>query len=565
MAHRRIVPLPLTLRRVTVSHTELITPRLQRVTVGGPQLKEFERDGLTLPAFACPGFDDHVKLIFAAYGDIADVLPRQVDQGIEWRASDALETRDYTPVHVDVDRGEMSLDFVVHTAGDVNGSAAGIGETWACGALPGDELWFVGPKASTRIPDDVDWILLAGDETAQPAVERFLAERPVDVPARIVLTVADESARRDFTLGPDDEIRWVLAASDDRESLAAAVADVTPLPGRPYIWAAAESRALLPVRKDAARRLDAPKTHIDITGYWHLTAASEPAAETVGDAPSSGTPTLPLVTSPVTWFAVRAALRSGLLETVDVHRPLRSALSAQAPLVDVLLSCGVLEESDGVIGLTDVGQTILGDEHVAEDFDGVGAEQILALIDLADAADDDRPAWQLRTGQTFADAADSDGDVRDELADRSAGRVYLMPAISRLPVFAAENIGFCGPGAAVVADGVGRTVEPLTGTFDAVVAVDALTCRTDDEAVAFLARLRDLTGELLLIESTELDALGGDIAERALVHFATVGSAPRDHRRIEGLAGAAGWTASEPVPVGWGTAAITLRRDPKAP
>ncbi|WOC13622.1 siderophore-interacting protein [Gordonia sp. MP11Mi] len=564
MAQRRIVPLPLTLRRLTVSSTEPITPRMRRVRLGGPELREFERDGLTLPALVCPGFDDHVKLIFASSGDVADVLPKQVEQGIEWRASEALETRDYTPVQVDLERGELTLDFVVHTAGagQGHGPAAGIGETWACAARPGDELWFVGPKSSTEIPDDVDWILLAGDETAQPAVERFLAERPVDVPARIVLAVGDESARRDFCLGPDDEITWVVAAAGDREILAAAVADVTPLPGRPYVWAAAESRALLPIRKFASRQLDTPKSHRDITGYWHLTDV-EP--QTAPDDRPQATATLPLVTSPVTWFAVRAALRSGLLEAIDVEHPRRSSLTEQAPLVDVLLACDVLLDRDGALWLTDTGETLLADEHVAEDFDGVSADQMLALADLADALGTGRPAWQVRTGQTFAETAAAQEEVSDELVDRSSGRVYLLPAITRLPVFTRQRLGFCGPGADVVADGVGRTVEPLTQTYDAVVCVDALANRTDEEVEAFLRDLRDVTGEAVVIESTSPDGLGGDPAEHALIQLATVGSAPRDDARVAELAASAEWTATDTVSVGWGTTAITLRRDPKTP
>ncbi|MCF8589405.1 siderophore-interacting protein [Gordonia liuliyuniae] len=562
MTHRRIVPLPLTLRRLTVSSTERITPRMQRVRLGGPELGEFERDGLTLPALVCPGFDDHVKLIFASSGDVADVLPKQVEQGIEWRASDALETRDYTPVRLDVHGRELVLDFVVHTAGtgQESGPAAGIGEAWACAARPGDELWIVGPKSSTEKPDDVDWILLAGDETAQPAVERFLAERPVDVPARIVLAICDESARRDFDLGPDDEITWVLAAADDRETLAAAVADVAPLAGRPYVWAAAESRALLPIRKFASRRLGAAKSHTDITGYWHLTDVEQQAAS--DDQPQNA-PTLPLVTSPVTWFAVRAALRSGLLEVVDIDHPLRLSLVEEAPLVDVLLACDVLVDRDGALWLTDTGEMLLVDEHVAEDFDGVAADQVLALVDLADALDTGRPAWQVRTGQTFAEAAVAHDDVRDELVDRSAGRVYLLPAITTLPVFSRERIGFCGPGAGVVAEGVGRTVEPLSGTYDAVVGADALASRTDHEVVAFLRDLRGATDEAVLIESTSPDGLGGDPTEHALVHLATVGCAPRDGSRVADLAAAADWVVTDTVSVGWGTTATTLRRDPK--
>ncbi|GAA4678098.1 siderophore-interacting protein [Gordonia humi] len=556
MAQRTITPLPLTLRRLMVLGTRRVTPRLQRVRLGGPELGAFERDGLSLPAFASPGFDDHVKVIFAAEGDVTDVLPVQLDQGIRWRASELLQTRDYTPIEVDRDRGEMSLDFVIHSDGD---PAAGPGEKWARDARPGDDLWIVGPKSSTVIPDDVDWTLLVGDETAQPAIERFLAERPVAGPARIVAAISDECARRDFALGPDDEVTWVLAPSGDSSALAAAVADVVPLPGHAYVWAGAESRALLPVRKHAARGLGVPKSHVDITGYWHLREAESAVPHQESSAPRSS-----LVTSPVTWFAVRAALRCGLLENIDVDRPTRASLSEQGPLVDVLIDCGVVADRAGVLELTEIGDTLVTDEHAAESFDGVDAEQILALAHLADAVATGRPAWQTHTGQTFAEVADDDTRVSAELVDRSAGRVFLLPAIRRLAVFeAGRSVGFCGPGAAVVADGVGRAVEPLVGEYDAVVAVDALGYRTDDEIVDFLRGLHEVADRVVLIEATSQDALGGTGVERALIYFATVGAAPRSAERYTQLAAAAGWAQADSVALGWGVDAITLRADPR--
>ncbi|MET7133110.1 SIP domain-containing protein, partial [Cellulosimicrobium sp. MI9406] len=73
-------------------------------------------------------------------------------------------------------------------------AARGAATAHARAARPGAALWFVRPKASTVWHDDVDWALLAGDETALPAFRRFLAERPVDAPVQGVLAVGHAPA-----------------------------------------------------------------------------------------------------------------------------------------------------------------------------------------------------------------------------------------------------------------------------------------------------------------------------------------------------------------------------------
>ncbi|MEB4616465.1 siderophore-interacting protein, partial [Leucobacter sp. M11] len=114
MAQHRFRPLPLVHRRLTVLRVARVTPRMLRVTLGGEELTGFTRDGLDLAAFDSPGFDDHVKLIFAPGGDLAAALPRQLADTIDWPAAPHRETRDYTPRRFDPVAGELDLDFVLH-------------------------------------------------------------------------------------------------------------------------------------------------------------------------------------------------------------------------------------------------------------------------------------------------------------------------------------------------------------------------------------------------------------------------------------------------------------------
>ena len=92
-----------------------VTARMRRITVSGEQLGAFD----THASWVAPGFDDHVKLIFASDGDVASALPVQLEHGIEWGPSETRQARDYTPRAVrETAAGlEVDLDFVRHGHG----------------------------------------------------------------------------------------------------------------------------------------------------------------------------------------------------------------------------------------------------------------------------------------------------------------------------------------------------------------------------------------------------------------------------------------------------------------
>jgi NADPH-dependent ferric siderophore reductase len=108
---------PLVVRTVAVDRVEDLTPRMRRVVLRGEQLGSFTQEGITHPAFEAPGFDDHVKLIFAQGGPLGSALPRQLPDGIEWTDAPHRAARDYTPRRVDHTSGELVLDFVLHGEG----------------------------------------------------------------------------------------------------------------------------------------------------------------------------------------------------------------------------------------------------------------------------------------------------------------------------------------------------------------------------------------------------------------------------------------------------------------
>ena len=149
-------------RSVTVTSVEQLTPRMRRVSFTSSDLHDF--------VSASP--DDHVKLFFRSS-----------------EAEDSSWMRDYTPRKFDARQGRLVIDFALHEAGPAT--------AWAMTASVGDTLEIGGPRGSAVIPYDFDWYLFVGDETALPAIGRWIEEAGSGVPVTTVVVVdSDAEAQR---------------------------------------------------------------------------------------------------------------------------------------------------------------------------------------------------------------------------------------------------------------------------------------------------------------------------------------------------------------------------------
>lgn len=542
---------PLVVRTATVTDVRTLPGRVRRVRVEGGQLGAFDRGGLDHPRFLAPGFDDHIKVILAADGDVEAALPRQHPDGIEWTPSEHRLTRDYTPHDVDPDTGAFSIDFVLHGEGPA--------ARWAAAAEPGAALSFVGPKSSLVLPSDATAIVLLGDDTALPSIRRFFTEVDPSVPVHVAVVAHDDEhrdlptsgttslmVRRAEPAGPDTYVGFFDRISSDHD-----------LGDRPFVWAGGESRALVPLRRRIAPTVG--RAYRSITGYWHAEAEPHEAAEGPG-----------LPQSPVAWFMVRAAIDLGLLEAVRDEarstRELAGALGSTGPLeplLDGLAALGLLDPAaGGGWELTGVAADLLDDLHEREEFVGPEADRMLTLQHLGESVRTGRPAWEISHGERFADSLRSDPALADHLAHESEALVYLQHGLARvLEELGSEDTVVVGPGAALVADLSRRngctTVRTATDRRPASVAVSAMLLgHLDDEAA--LAHLRELVGlapRMLIIDASAPDGLSPGVAEEVVLQFAVTGTAPRPADRVAELAAEAGWTQVAHRGLGWGVVA----------
>ncbi|MER7054667.1 siderophore-interacting protein [Streptomyces sp. NPDC000351] len=590
-AQRAYTTHPLVLRRVTVRRVQEVTPRMRRVVLGGDQLASFTRDGIEHPAFAAPGFDDHIKVILASDGDVRAALPAQLPHGIEWTPAGNRLTRDYTPRRVDVEAGEFDLDFVAH--GDGPASA------WAASARVGDELWFVGPKSSLRLPERLDWIWLIGDETALPAIGRFLDERPLDAPAHVLVTVPDDSARQEPALRDGDTVTWVTAEPGDAAALEAAVRALPVPASEGYAWAAAESRALLPVRRYLRRERKLAKDRLNITGYWHHEepGTAEPGA--AGTSPDAGKVVAEVparIPSPLPWLVTRAAVQLGVIDAVaDAPGVTLGALASHVgvpaagvgALLPLLTAHGVVVGDETGLRLGPAGEELL-DDHEREEYAGQEAELLLSLARLAPALRNGTSSWREASHTTLRDAVAQDADRYGELVEECEQLLFLLTGLTADPLW--EGVDTClltGPGSASVAaalDDAGRRprlrvaegdvpaavlreavqaperIDWTAGPADVAVAAKALAYRTDHEAALLLTELAGWAATAVVVEASRPDGLSPHAAEAALQAYAATGAPLRDSAAIAALAERTGWYVDRVVALGWGTEATVLRR-----
>lgn len=238
-------------RQLQVLRVERLTPHMQRIVLGGPQLEGFHS--------GAP--DDHMKLFFPnSAGEL--VFPKRGPQGLEFPPGvEPSPMRDYTPRHYDAARGELTVDFVLHGDGPAS--------TWAATAKPGDALGAGGPRGSFVVASDFGHYVLVADETGLPAVGRWLEEMPASMRATALIEIPEASDRQLLFSEASCDVRWLERDGQDGASsilLEEALRSLT-VAGDAFYWIAAESRRARRLRLFLAER-GVPKEWVRATGYW---------------------------------------------------------------------------------------------------------------------------------------------------------------------------------------------------------------------------------------------------------------------------------------------------------
>ena len=227
---------------VVVVRTQRLTESLVRLVLTGESLAGFD------PVHA----DSYVKLCFPAADGAngaagADERPRM---------------RTYTVRAFDPATRELTLDVVVH--GD-----AGLAGPWAAAARPGDEALLLGPGGGYSPSPAADFHLLAGDESALPAIAVALERIPDATRVRAFVEVH----------GPDDELElarpgdvtWLHRGDGPVGSrLVDALTGWDVPAGTGHWFVHGEAGVVKVLRRHLRVTLGLPMAQLSISGYWRL-------------------------------------------------------------------------------------------------------------------------------------------------------------------------------------------------------------------------------------------------------------------------------------------------------
>ncbi|MFF2496108.1 siderophore-interacting protein [Agromyces sp. NPDC058064] len=307
-----------------VGEIRRLSPHFVRVTFRGDELRDLGWDGpdqrikVILPLDDSDGDGD---------GDGFGHFPTGDDWFGSWRAlpdERRNPIRTYTIRDARPGQGELDVDFVAH--GD-----SGPASRWIARAEAGERMLLIAPDATSDEPSggwewhpgDASTLLIAGDETAVPAVSAILEQLPADAQGAVFLEVPDAADAlelrapagvsvqwfdRGGDAGPVQEYggclveavrtwadAWAETARRDGidgvagSPIAAAPADgpeaelptlaedeilwEVPEPARDggfYAWLAGEATAITTLRRHLVKGLGVDRKRVAFMGYWKL-------------------------------------------------------------------------------------------------------------------------------------------------------------------------------------------------------------------------------------------------------------------------------------------------------
>lgn len=227
-----------------------LTPRMRRIRFGAEKLEGFA------------GLENiHVRLVFPPSQELL-IPPTLGANGMEhWpqQGEARPQFRRYTIRSIDVLTGTLDIDFVLHD------EASGPGSSFAENVRVGEEIGMIGPGGGS-LPLDRDWYLIAGDETALPAIARFLEFLPDSACGHVIIEIAAPSERQELFPHGGFTVDW----SERGSAFAAMVQECRP-PDKavqPFVWVGCEYENFRVLRRFVREDIQLPKGSHSIVSYW---------------------------------------------------------------------------------------------------------------------------------------------------------------------------------------------------------------------------------------------------------------------------------------------------------
>lgn len=459
---------PISYRELYVEDVEDLSPSMRRITFSGEQLREHVCDGIFVPSLVSNGFDDDVRLIFPDPETGERPHPVAQDNGnLLWPEAVKNLFRTYTVRHFDAVGGRLVIDFARH--------GEGLAENWSQNARIGEAIFVAGPKSCAHLPTHTDWLFLAGDETALPAIGRCLESLPTGHEAIAVIEVPTTADIQSLDISDSVQIHWAIRdqGEDFVEKTRVFFEDPvdSPLPGgEAYVWVAGEASRLKLLRRLFKASGIAPE-HQEITGYWRRTSREDGKES----APSSSNSVLHNIHDLAelnSAFALRTAVRLGLFQEIDAGANTVPALAAATDLheealrrfVRYLAALELVAVSESTLALTAMGIELADpDSTVVRWLSGPAHIEAMALMRLEHSLRTGESAPQGERGLPWSEYVSRDPQLaaeRFEQKNVSAG--WTAPSAAqalRQYLDDTARVLIIGQGGAVYADEILRRCE----------------------------------------------------------------------------------------------------------
>jgi NADPH-dependent ferric siderophore reductase len=244
-------------RTVEVRRVSRLGPHMVRVTASGPELEDFE----------APAPTQHIKFILPDTDTGRPVLPDpSLPRGASVPGQPRPLMRTYTIRRYDPAAGEIDVDFVLH--GD------GAGSEWAEDVQPGGFVALAGPGGRPYQPAmDAAWYVIAGDESALPAIGTLLERLPSGMPVQVYAEVPEAGDELAWSSQAQVQTAW-LPRNSDGATVGALVCEALLSAPRPQgdgrVWLACEAAVMRRMRKHLLDAWGMDPSQIVTRGYWKL-------------------------------------------------------------------------------------------------------------------------------------------------------------------------------------------------------------------------------------------------------------------------------------------------------
>lgn len=243
-------------RDLEVVRTTELSPSMRRVTLGGEELEGF------LDGHAGP----NIKVFIPRQDQRRPVLPwlDQETGRYQWPEPHESPTmRTYTVRRYDEHAGELDVDFVMH-------GEHGVASRWAGQAKPGDRVGVMGPGGRTC--PEADWYLLAGDETALPAISGIVEALPLTARGQVLVEVGGAGDHQEVPCPPELNWSWLhrdgTPAGCSTQLIEAVQALDLPSDVDVSAWVAGESGIVRGIRRHLRNDRGMDAKSVLAVGYW---------------------------------------------------------------------------------------------------------------------------------------------------------------------------------------------------------------------------------------------------------------------------------------------------------